>query len=348
MSNNYCAVSAKLKAMYSTCLKDTDYKNLLMKKSVADICGYLKSETEYGELLESITDKNAHRGAVELILENYLYDQYIRLYNFMTRPQRKVLKLWLMRREIEYLKRNIRNVFNGENINSAEKSIDASNAFFIKHTKINCGMINSAKNFEEFIEACKDTIYYDLLKTAGSINSDYFSIGMMLDSLYYTQLWNVGAGLPTNERHSFEQFVGSTIDMLNITWIYRGKKYFQFPSEIVYTYLIPVRHRLSEETVKAMVESKNAAEIPEILKDSMYAPLFKDVSDLYFIEENLMRLENKLAKRIFVNYPLSIAAAFAYLNLKQTEIYKITVVIEGIRYNMDSKIIERHLEGLVS
>lgn len=348
MNNNYCAVSAKLKAMYSTCLKDSDYKNLLAKNNVADICSYLKNETRYGELLSSITEQNAHRGTVELILENYLYEQYIRLYSFMTGPQRRVLSLWLVRREIDYLKRHIRNVFNGENSEIHKETIDASNAFFMKHTKINCELINSANNFSEFVEACKNTIYYDLLKTAESINSDYFSIGMMLDSLYYTQLWNAGATLPNNEKHSFEQFIGATIDMLNITWIYRGKKYFGFPNEIVYTYLIPIRHRLSEEIIKAMVECKNAAEIPAILKESHYSLLFNDVGEMYFIEENLMRLENKLAKRIFVNYPLSMAAAFAYLKLKQTEIYKITVVIEGIRYKLDSRIIERHLDGLIN
>ena len=45
MSVEYSAIAAKLKAMYSKFLTRDDYEQLLERKSVNDICSYLKSTT---------------------------------------------------------------------------------------------------------------------------------------------------------------------------------------------------------------------------------------------------------------------------------------------------------------
>ena len=48
MSVEYSAIAAKLKAMYSKFLTRDDYEQLLERKSVNDICSYLKSTPGYG------------------------------------------------------------------------------------------------------------------------------------------------------------------------------------------------------------------------------------------------------------------------------------------------------------
>lgn len=343
MSNNYCAVNAKLKAMYSTCLTGEDYRNMLSRTTVSDICSYLKGNTGYGDILSEFGEKDAHRGRVEEVLENNLYEQYIRLYSFMSRSGRSVLKTWLMHREIDYIKSRARGFFNGEVREDSITSV--KNEFFLQHTRIDCEKAEAAASLSEFIEACRGSVFYDILKTAESIEADHFSIGMMLDSLYYTQLWKSREKLPEAERPCFEKLVGSIADMLNISWIYRGKKYFDFPSEIIYTYLIPVNYRLKGDMIKALVSVSSAEGMETLLRKTIYGELFSNL-DEKFIEENFMRMETELSKKIFVNYPKSMAAVFAYLQLKQTEIYKITVIMEGVRYGLDAKIIESHLEGL--
>ena len=51
MSAEYSAVAAKLKAMHSRFLTKHDYEELLSKKSVSDICFYLKSTPGYSDVL---------------------------------------------------------------------------------------------------------------------------------------------------------------------------------------------------------------------------------------------------------------------------------------------------------
>ena len=69
MSVEYSAIAAKLKAMYSKFLTRDDYEQLLERKSVNDICSYLKSTPGYGEVLEQVNERDIHRGQMEILLE---------------------------------------------------------------------------------------------------------------------------------------------------------------------------------------------------------------------------------------------------------------------------------------
>lgn len=341
--NSYCAVNAKIKAMYADCLKEKDYDNLIAMHDVGQVCSYLKSTPAYEDILKDLTESEMHRGTVEKILSHKLFTQYIRLYNFMDKAHRDILKFWFMRMEVEYLKHRIRYIFNNEN-GIYKETEDEGSTFFTGHTKINCKLAANSKTLSDFVESCIDTPYYKLLKTAETIKSDYFSIGMMLDRLYYTLLWKAKDKLPKSEKAAFEAYVGPICDMLNIMWIYRGKKYFDFDREVIYTYLIPVHYRLSEDSIKQMVSGEGAASVESVAANTRYKELFDGVGGEYFIEKNYSALEIKNSKRLFVNEPMSMAAIFAYFNLKEIEINKVTTIIEGVRYGSSPELLKEYIK----
>ena len=78
MSVEYSAIAAKLKAMYSKFLTRDDYEQLLERKSVNDICSYLKSTPGYGEVLEQVNERDIHRGQMEILLEQEMVSPDIR------------------------------------------------------------------------------------------------------------------------------------------------------------------------------------------------------------------------------------------------------------------------------
>jgi V/A-type H+-transporting ATPase subunit C len=55
------AVMAKARGLYGKRLKAQDYETLLQKHSVAEIAGYLKNETYYGEALKEVKEELVHR-----------------------------------------------------------------------------------------------------------------------------------------------------------------------------------------------------------------------------------------------------------------------------------------------
>lgn len=345
MSAEYSAVAAKLKAMYSKFLTASDYEELLAKKSVNDICGYLKSAPGYSEVLADVNERNIHRGQMELLLAQELMDEYIRLYNFLNHTKRELIEFWFMRHEVEFLKLEMRYIYTHEKRSSDEINQSRFDAFFETHTKINREIMRNARSLSDCIEACKDTPYAEPLIRAENLGADFFSMGMVLDSYFYSAAWSSAERhLKGEQKELFRKLMGSEIDMLNLMWIYRGKKYFSFKNEIIFTYLLPVRYRLTEEIIKQLVNADSIERFIDIVNSSTsYGKLFENYDKGRFPEENYRYIYNKLSKSIFVNHSESMVAIYAYLNLKEVELNNITTITEGIRYSLNADSIREHV-----
>lgn len=343
MGANYCAVSAKLKAMHSLYLTSNDYKALLAKKTVPEICSYLKNETGYSQVLESVDDKSIHRLDLERYLASELKKEYVRMYEFVGQKERKLLYLWFMRSEIEFLKQVIQRIFNNEDDSIAILTEYLSD-FFKAHTKIDIESIGKVTTFEDLIKACENTVYHNVLLRSSKVDVDAFEITMRLDSYYYRCLWKAkDTYMPKSERPVFEDFVGRDIDALNVLWIYRSRKYFSVDREMVYTYLIPIRYKLKREQITSMVEADTDEAFFNAVRETPYAMLFDRLDDGFFVEERYTKMIYSITKSIYKNHPNSINAVFAYFKLKEVEISNLRTIIEGARYSFNADAIAEHI-----
>ncbi len=205
--------------------------------------------------------------------------------------------------------------------------------------------MHNAKSLSDCIEACKNTPYSEPLQRAENIGADSFSMGMVLDTYYYKSIWHTASvALDKTQENLFKRLIGTKIDMLNLMWIYRGKKYFEFTNEIIFTYLLPVRYRLTEEVIKQLVNADSVERFIDIVNQSTaYGKLFEDYDKGRFPEGNYRYIYNRLSKSIFVTHPESMVAVYAYMNLKEVELNNITTIIEGIRYNLNPDFIRTHI-----
>lgn len=347
MSNEYSAIAAKLHAMHSRFLSEKDYDELLLRKSVADVCAYLKTTEGYGELFKDTDERKIHRGDMELLLEQNVMDEYIRLYSFVDKSKRALLRFWFTRREIEFLKREIRYIYthderSGDDVNQSK--FDAM--FFKTHTRINRDIMLQASSISDCIAACEGTPYAAVLKRARSVGADLFSIDMLLDSCYYESIRQAAKkNLDVKQRDIFERLIDADADMLNLMWIYRGKKYYGFDSDIIFTYLIPMHYRINTESMRRIVDADSLSTFIRLVSElTVYGGLFEGESEGRFPEENYRVIYSALAKRIFSQDSESLAAVYAYLYLKEAEIDNITSIIEGIRYGLNIEAIRDHVK----
>ncbi len=342
MKGNYSAVAAKLKAIEGARLKEEDYEELLSKSSVQEIYTFLASHSSYREVLSGMTREQLHRSEIEKHLRHEMLREYGRVYHFMDLDRKHMLEFWFYRREIEFLKRGLRHLYNHETSEWIEDE-DEFEEFFERHTRLDCRMIEQAETLDKLIEACRDTRYAAILRRAQSIGADYFTVSMMLDKSYYSGVWKAkDKYLSGEDRKLFADAFGMEMDMNNILWIYRGKKYFNIPPEAIYT-LIPHRYRLTEETLRSMISASSANEVVELAKQTPYRSLFDGLDEGFFPEENVNRIHRRKAISVLSQTPESMAAVYAYFNLKEIEIYNITTLIESIRYSLDKQTIRRHI-----
>lgn len=78
-----------------------------------------------------------------------------------------------------------------------------------------------------------------------------------------------------SQRKFLDQSFGSHLDMLNIQWIYRSKKYYSLPPADIYALLIPVQYRLKSEQIQRMAEAATLDDFFTVLKGSYYGRLTK-------------------------------------------------------------------------
>lgn len=344
MIGGYSAVGAKLKAMYAGAVSNEEFNRLAEKKTVSEICSYLKSETSYSNVLSDVNESDAHRGQLEFLMEEKLFGDFSNIYRFMDKVDTEVIEFYFIRREIEFLKQEIHYIYTHEKRHDDSLENDGYERSFMTNTKFNIDMIKNASSLEECLEACRNTRYEKTLERAINLKADFFSLGMLLDEYYYRTLWNViNTKVAKKEREPLLKIVGSSVDMLNIMWIYRGKKYFNFREEIIFAYLLPVRYRLSAETVKDLVNAGSIDEFLEKVSNTPYAELFESADNGIFAEENYSYMLYKIAKSVFTMHTSSLAAVVAYAKLREYEIWRITTVIEGVRYGKAPELIRRHI-----
>ena len=136
------------------------------------------------------------------------------------------------------------------------------------------------------------------------------------------------------------KIIGSEIDLLNVLWIFRIKKYYNFDIEKLKNIIIKRYYKLNSNIINKLIYSETFEEIKEIMQKTVYKEIFTNENEL---EENIDRYLYKINKKIFRNDFKSIAYVFAYINIIDYENNDIINTIEAIRYNMDKQEILKRL-----
>jgi len=99
------------------------------------------------------------------------------------------------------------------------------------------------------------------------------------DLHYYLNLWRGAKLLQKPHSAAMQRIFGTEIDLQNIIWAYRLKKYYGIFGDTTYGFLVPVRHRLPANIFSHMVSCQNADGMQAILSGTIYRDTFGDFSN---------------------------------------------------------------------
>ena len=143
----------------------------------------------------------------------------------------EVLKLYLKRYEVDLINYCLRIIFN-----HYEQPFDLNykRTFFDRYSQISIEKLITSRTIEEFVDNLQGTEYYEPLRKLRDSNaSTLFDYDLALDLYYYTTLWKEKKKvLKKSELEIFTRDIGSKIDLLNLQWIYRAKKYLRCSRQI--------------------------------------------------------------------------------------------------------------------
>ncbi|MBS3994184.1 MAG: V-type ATPase subunit [Alkaliphilus sp.] len=340
MSNvqRFSAINTKAMSLEGRLLKKKDYDNLILQKNVVDFISYLKNQTAYKEVLETVDVNNYRVEEVEVILRRHMVKQYKKLTHYLTGHYKKLFNVVLKRFEIEDIKLYLRAIMRNEDLSDIEDLIICSDMDYMK--------LSGSKNLEDFIERLKGKDYYRLLKPylEEEPNKRLFYMEMVLDRLYFNELSNETAKLDTEDRIILGEFLGINKDLLNLQWIYRGIKFYKDSPEELVNYALLGGHKLNYAKIKALCYSKNEDELIAKMIDSQYGFLFDNKETLeIFMERRMQRYLYFLLLKFRRQEKLNIIGSMVYIHLLEYETRDIISIIEAIKYKMEPEVITKFL-----
>ena len=340
----YSGIVTKIRGMEAKLLTETQFDEIKAMKSVPEAVTYLIQNTVYREILETLEPTLVHRGNIEKLLIVSLYQDYTRIYLFATLEQRKFLKLYLKRYEVELINYCLRIV-----INHYQEPFDLNHkrAFFDRYSQISIEKLIHSRTTDELIENLKGTEYYNTLKKLrDSGKATLFDYDLALNLYYFVSMWKQRKKiLKPKELELFTRDYGAQINMLNIQWIYRAKKYYGLLPPDIYSLTIPVHYRLNIEEFKALVEAPSVEQFEAKLQESYYEKRYR-YTGAKTLEQFYKDCLRDLYLRDRRRNPYSIATISTYLFLKEEEIYKLTTALECIRYGLTSRETLGYLGGI--
>lgn len=329
----YSGIVTKIRAMEAKLLTPEQFADIANLRSVPDIADYLRKNTAYAEVLDTLTEDQIHRGNIEKVLVQSLYHDYTKIYRFCGPNQRKFLKLYLKRYEVDLINYCLRIV-----INHYQEPFDLNHKkpFFDKYSQISIEKLITSRTTDQLVENLKGTEYYEPLKKLKNSQSvTLFDYDLALNLYYFTAMWKERKKfLKKKELELFTRDCGSKIDLLNMQWIYRSKKHFHLKEADIYSLLIPIHYRVSVEQVKAMVEASDVDEFFTLFQKTSYARHYDFGQELtmeQMYEDCLYHLYTADRRQ----NPYSIASINMYLFLKEEELRKLTTAMECIRYGLN-------------
>ena len=332
----YPAINARIRAITGKMLNDEDYKALINFTTVQEIFNYLYNNTYYHDKLGELSGLDVHRRRLELILKKSFLEDYLTISRYLRSSSKEFFQHLFKKFEIEDLKMLLRTML----IEHDEDYFTDSLIYLDVNSKIDIQKLTSIESFQDLLAIFKETEYYGVLKRfADNYEQDrnLFPIEMSLDLQYFSKLEKLGRKTGKNDYKYIEELVGAQVDLLNIQWIYRIKKYYSLSSTEILNYIIPFHYKVSREDFKKMSQVDEPSNILNFIPYKRYRDLFEkattnnnDIFEKYF----LSFLLNKSLKVKSLSF-FSIGNIIAYLFIKEHEIRDIITIVEGVRYSLN-------------
>lgn len=329
-SVRYPALNAKMKGMYANNLSKQDYDELLSQTNLKDAIIFLKNKFP---ILENLNE-NMHRKAIEQELDNLYIYVILKLFKYLNKSEVEIFMQILSKYEIGCVKNVFRNVTTNTDSKEYLKNIDNWTTSMFKQID----GINDVTEETEFLELIKSQDYYKIFKEYEDIieNAPLEEIEVKLDKFYFQKIYNLSKKINKNMLN----IVGTEIDLLNVIWIYRSKKYFNYSKDEIREILIPVNYKINKSKLEELLNCSDFNDIKSVLDKTIYKKVFTEENRMEYEKDRFL---HDINIRIFRTKMFDISTVYAILNLIEIEIENIINIIEGIRYKLDKLEIQKKI-----
>ncbi len=328
----YSGINTKTRAMTRWILKEKDFQELAAQQTVPAAVEYLKKFKPYETLFQGIDERDLHRELIEQKLNFAQLEEYGRLYRFADRDQKKFLDLYFVHYEVDVIKKCLRSVAGHR---SEKMDLSMFQKVFEGHSKLDPVCLAGSDGMESFVKNLKGTPFFDpldqMVKSGASSLAEYENA---LDMVYFKTIWErKDKDLSREDAKIVSESFGTRIDMLNIQWVWRSRKFYNLPAKEIQEMLIPFGYHLKKEDLDKLSAVEDLDQLHDAVQGTWYGKYnFTDESGELEFEKKVEELVEQFYQEASRNHPNSPALMNAFLHTKEKEIHRIVTTIEKIRY----------------
>jgi V/A-type H+/Na+-transporting ATPase subunit C len=331
----YAYANAKIRALVSYLLEPALFQQMLEVKTAAEVLSLLKS-TRYGSMPDFPKEESVDFHSMENVLVRNDIALHAKVSSCLSSKEKKFIALLLQRYEIEELKVVLRLWHKKASVNWKD---------YVSGIKICFDMdfdqVLSAGSIEEIILLLDNTPYRTPLlraKEKFKERNSLFYLETALDIDYFERAVKAAKELSSLDKSIAQKILGIEIDIENINWLIRMRKYYSLAMGDMLEWIIPGGSKITKENLRNFYVSDGVGKLVDSLALGPYEKIKDMVEDNFFLIENfLYEILLKEVKKAFAGFPFTIGIPLGYLILKRKETQKIISILYAKNYGWEKE-----------
>lgn len=351
----YGFLSAKLKTRISKIMPPETMDLLIRAKSLPEAVQFLKG-TSFAAIEEAYSATGDLRAGEALVNTREL-ELYTGLFRYLEEPVLSFVRALSLRFELEQLKGAVRLWFDAR---VRERDIDGLSGYLYHGTiahHFDVDAVIRADGVDELVGAISTTPYAAIAarELPGAVSGrSLFMFEMALDKLFYQEVFKAVDRLSRKDREVAERVLGVDIDMQNIAWLVRFKRFYGMDAEQALRHLIPRGKAIGVAAfAEAYADERSGhGSIGSLSADLLRKAYGKagtlftsadSASRLALMEAALRRVSAAEATKSLGGFPFSIGVVLAYFTRSREELRAVMTILNAKNYSLPEERIRSYL-----
>lgn len=340
--SRFSAVNAKVRALEGRMVNEKQITELLKCKSYKEGLYYLTDNTVYGRALKHYEIENIHRGQLEHILKKEYVKIFDKFIHYFTGDYKELIKIFFIRFEADDIKVIIRNKF----IKKFKTDIETLASYGSSLNTVDYNKLIKADSIEKVINELKYTVYFKYISNLLTeiYKEGFFIMETALDRVFFLYLKKFINKLATEDSRILKRINGINIDLINLQWIFRVKRFYGLTPEVILASCINEGYKLGKNKLKDLSYAKSIDEFYALVEMTPYKSIFVEAeSNEYLLEREILSYLKKLFLQYKREYKTNISVLISYFELSYMEMRDVISIIENIRYNNEAEEAKKYL-----
>jgi len=271
--------------------------------------------------------KSLPAGNMDSLFLNILLNEAQSIIRSLLGTERDFFIYWIRRFELQ----NIKTILRGKSLQRSKQQIQAELTPFNHFSILPIGSLLSADNIQDILTQLEQTPFASIARY-GSKNfeqkRDVFTIETAINHQYFSGLMNQLKYLNNEEQLLLQPLLGRIIDQTNLIWLLRYRISYHLSASHTYFLLISGGLYLNAKILAQLSQITKLEQIYQWLPNEINT-LIKDSESLHQIELLLEKEMIQFAGNLLNSKPFSLTHAFAYLLLREKQLYRLHALFKG-------------------